>query len=1062
MTARRLQRSRKRAYVAMFLGMLMQCGLCAFALNPTLDVNQYAHTAWRVSEGFSKGVIWSVAQTPDGYLWLGTDFGLLRFDGVRAAPWEPPERLPSSDVRVLRVGRDGRLWIGTVAGVASWKDGKLTLYPELNAHVVESLLEDHEGTIWVGGWASSEGRLCSIRANKTQCVGEDGRFGNAVTALCEDSRGNLWAGTMSGLWLWTSAPPKLYPMPYPAQRIHALMESDDGGMLVAKSSGITKLRNGNAETYPLPVGPAFQPNRLMQDRDGGLWIGAAVDEGLVHIHHGVIDVFAPGDGLSGGSITSLFEDREGNVWVATVDGLDRFREFAVTNISVPQGLSSRGVSSVMVARDGSVWLGTSDGLNRLSNGQVTIYRNRRLQGVRPISGRNGELVGKTSTQNGSHYPRGRAVRELTDTGLPDNLVDSILEDHSGHIWVATRSGIAVRENDHFLPVRSIPYGTVFSIVEDRNGNVWMSHSEGLFHLRERRVVERIPWDRLGRREPATAAVDDAKKGGLWLGFRDGGVAFFKDGQLRASYAGAKGLGDGMVRSFYPDESGSLWVATEDGLSRIKDGRVLTLTSQNGLPCNSIHWVIEDDLHSVWLYLACGLISIPRSELDAWASDPKRRVQTTLFDGFDGVRTHGLHAGYSPIVAKSKDGRLWFVPFGGVSVIDPRHLPHNNVPPPVHVEQIVADDKAYGAKSGLRLPARVRNVAIDYTALSLMVPEKMRFRYKLEGQNRNWHEVVNDREIQYTNLRPGTYKFRVKACNNSSVWNEEDATLDFVIPPMWYQTNWFYALCAATFLLILWATYQLRVRQLAHQFNMRLEERVAERTRIARDLHDTLLQSFQALLPRLQGSINMFRSRPDDALRNLQQAADQASQAITEGRDAIHGMRMSTVEKNDLAIAIRTLGEELASAAPHPSSPNFNVVVEGTSRNLHPILRDEVYRLAAEALRNAFRHAAAQTVEVEIRYDEKYFRLRIRDDGKGIPSDVLNGEGREGHYGLPGMRERAKLVGGKLTIWTEIDAGTEIELNIPGAKAYVKSTRPFWYLGKHSATETDEKEPKERE
>jgi signal transduction histidine kinase len=259
----------------------------------------------------------------------------------------------------------------------------------------------------------------------------------------------------------------------------------------------------------------------------------------------------------------------------------------------------------------------------------------------------------------------------------------------------------------------------------------------------------------------------------------------------------------------------------------------------------------------------------------------------------------------------------------------------------------------------------------------------------------------------------------------------------------------------------WAAYQLRVRQLAHRFNMRLEERVAERTRVARDLHDTLLQSFQALLPRLQAGINMFTARPADALRTLEQAADYASQAIAEGRDAVQGLRMSTVEKNDLAIAIRTIGEELASAASNQPSPKFKVVVEGTSRNLHPILRDEVYRLATEALRNAFRHAAAQNIEVEIRYDEKYFRLRVRDDGKGIPSDVLSGDGREGHYGLPGMRERAQLVGGKLAIWTELDGGTEIELSISGARAYVKAMRPFWYFGKRSAMETDEKEPLKR-
>jgi signal transduction histidine kinase len=267
---------------------------------------------------------------------------------------------------------------------------------------------------------------------------------------------------------------------------------------------------------------------------------------------------------------------------------------------------------------------------------------------------------------------------------------------------------------------------------------------------------------------------------------------------------------------------------------------------------------------------------------------------------------------------------------------------------------------------------------------------------------------------------------------------------------------------AAFLALLWAAYQIRVRQLAAQFNMRLEERVAERTRVARDLHDTLLQSVQALLPSLQAGINMLAARPADARKVLEATADHASQAIAEGRDAVQGLRMSTVEKNDLAVAIRTIGEELASAASTEPLPNFNVVVEGASRNLHPILRDEVYRLATEALRNAFRHAAAQNIEVEIRYDDKYFRLRIRDDGRGIPSDVLSGNGRQGHYGLPGMRERAKLVGGKLAIWTELDGGTEVELTIPGTRAYAKPTRTFWHFGKRSSAEADKKETIERE
>jgi signal transduction histidine kinase len=477
--------------------------------------------------------------------------------------------------------------------------------------------------------------------------------------------------------------------------------------------------------------------------------------------------------------------------------------------------------------------------------------------------------------------------------------------------------------------------------------------------------------------------------------------------------------------------------------------------------------MPDDDNSVWLLTACGLVRIARSELDGWAADPARRVKIAVFDISDGVESHSYASSYVSQVTKSPDGRIWFVPRDGVSVIDPHHLAFNKLAPPVHIEKIVADDKTYDEPgNGVRLATGVRYLTIDYTALSLVAPEKVHFRYKLEGQDKDWREVVNDREVQYSNLAPKRYRFRVLASNNSGVWNEEGAAVEFVIPPAWYQTNWFRAACVAAFLAMMWGVYELRVRQLAAEFNVRLEERVAERTRIARDLHDTLLQSFQGLLPLFQVGIKKLPEGAVDSRKTLQLALDRASEAIGEGRDAIKGLRMSTTEKNDLAMAIRTIGEEFAAGEDGQNSISFQLLVEGTPRELHPILRDEIYRLATEALRNSFRHADAKNVEVEIRYDEKYFRLRVRDDGKGIPSDVLSRDGREGHYGLPGMRERAKRVGGKLTIWTELDSGTEVELVIPGARAYVKSARPFWYFGKRSSAETsaerDEKETIERE
>jgi signal transduction histidine kinase len=478
------------------------------------------------------------------------------------------------------------------------------------------------------------------------------------------------------------------------------------------------------------------------------------------------------------------------------------------------------------------------------------------------------------------------------------------------------------------------------------------------------------------------------------------------------------------------------------LSRIKDGHIATLTSKNGLPCENVHWTIEDNDHNLWLETPCGVLRISRSNMDAWVASPATTVKATVFDVSDGVPSHRNTTGYAKPVVTGSDGKIWFIGLDGVSVVDPHHLAFNKLPPPVHIEQVTADDKTYDATNGLRLPPHVRYLSIDYTALSLVAPEKVRFRYKLEGEDKDWREVVNDRQVQYTNLAPKHYRFRVLACNNSAVWNEQGASLEFVIPPAWYQTNWFYALCAATFLLMLWGLYHLRVLQLQREFNAALEARVGERTRVARELHDTLLQSFHGLLLRFQTVFQLLPERPIEAKERLGSAIDQAAEAITEGRDAVQGLRDSVVQKNDLALAISTLGEELVTASTN-HRPAFGVAVEGDSRDLHPIIRDEIYKVAAEALRNTFRHAGAKHVEVEIRYDNDRFRLRVRDDGKGIDTKVLAGDGREGHYGMHGMRERTEVIGGKLEIWSQLNAGTEVELTIPANLAYAGSRRLAW-------------------
>ncbi len=986
-----------------------------FALDPSLQVDQYAHTAWTRRDGFSVGAIFAMAQTPDGYLWLGSESGLYRFDGVHAVPWLPPggQRFGSAAYSLL-VTHDGTLWIGTFAGLLSWNGSKLTKYPEIGEVFITSLLEDREGTVWVGILFDSRGtrkaRLCAVRTGQVQCYGEDGVFGSFVWSLGEDSAGNLWAGAESGLFKWKPGAPKRYPT---EARVADMVAAGESALTFGiDGAGLRQVVADKLEPVPiysptnrnaLLSGREIDSNKLLRDRDGGLWIGTH-QRGLIHIHNGMTDVFRKSDGLSGDITCSLFEDREGNIWFASAQGLDRFREFTVTTISTKQSLSSDATQSVVAATDGSIWAGTRDGLNRWKDGQTTIFRK--------------------------------------GTGLPDNFVQSLFY-YRGRVWVSTGHGMVYFDNGRFVPVNGVPSTEVYSITGNTSDNLWLSGNKGLSHLRGGRLVENFPWSALGRHREARVALFDPNQGGIWLGFGlDGGVLYFKDGQVRASYTPAGGLGKGVVAGFQLDPDGALWAATEGGFSRIKDGHVATLSTSNGLPCDKTYWSIEDNDHSLWLNTVCGLVRITRSELDSWIADPKRRIEVSVWDATDGVYLNPAY--YNPPVVKSPDGRLWALG-EGVAVLNPHDLAFNKVPPPVHIQQIIANHKSYWqdlpghGPSKLHLPPRIRDLTIDYNALSFVAPEKVHFRVKLEGQDNDWRELTNVRHVEYTNLPPKHYKFRVLACNNSGVWNEEGAALDFVIPPAWYQTNWFRALCVAAFLALLWALYQLRLRQLATQFNMRLEERVGERTRIARDLHDTLLQSFQGLVLRFQAARNQLPDRTEDACEALDSALVSADQALAEGRNSIQELRSELFKESNIEQMLLAAGRELASAQNgEQGSPPLRVIVEGTRRAKRAMIREELYRIARELLRNAYRHAHARSIEAELRYDADAFVLIVRDDGKGIDPQVLKDGGRAGHWGLRGAYERAEGMGARLDVWSEAGAGTEVRLTVPGAIAYEKS------------------------
>ncbi len=1003
----------------MLAGLLM-AGPCMFALSPALDVSQYAHTAWKIRDGFAKGSILSIAQTPDGYLWVGTGFGLSRFDGVRNVSWEPPpnQHLPSSVISRLIAARDGTLWIGTFNGLASWKNGKLIQYAELAGLQIRALVEDHEGSIWVGTNGPPDGKLCEIRNGSVRCHPEMGGVGHGVFGLHEDGKGNLWAGLEMGVWRWRPAPPEFYSVPgLPNGRMQGMTDGEDGALLIPTTGAVMRPAGEKAQVvYPFPAArQGFHVLRMLRDRDGGLWVAPA-GRGIVHIHQGRTDVFSESGGLSGDDIYDLFEDREGNIWVGTINGLDRFRELPVVTYSRNQGLSEIPWAGLIATKDGSIWFATLDGLNRLNQAQVTVY---------------------------GRHPARAGVREIAGSGLPDEGLGALFEDSRGRIWVSTATGIGYMENDRFIPA-AVPGGFVGALTEDKSGNLWIANRDlGLFRLSPRNELQRIPWAAFRHKDPAVALAPDPLRGGLWLGFSRGGVAWFRDGQVYSSYSGADGLGEGRVNDLRFDDGGALWIATESGLSRLKNGRIARLTSRNGLPCDAVQWTIKDAAQSVWLMMPCGLVRVARSELEAWAvaaDKTGRTVRATVFDSSDGLRTLAVVGDYTPRAAESPDGKLWFIAPDGISVVDPSHVTVNNLPPPVHIEKITADGKEYwenlsgDARSNPRLPSLVRDLAIDYTGLSFVASEKVRFRYRLEGHDPDWKDAGIDRKAFYNDLPPRHYRFRVMASNNSGVWNYTGDSLDFSIAPAYYQTRWFQASCVAAFLGLLWALYRYRLYRIAREFNARLDER----TRIARELHDTLLQGFHGLIFRFQAARNMLPRRPEEAIDVLDGALGRAEQALAQGRDAIHDLRSSAVVTNELAQAVTALGQEMshevASQGSAHGSARFRVVVEGPPRDLHPLLRDEVYAIVREAVRNAFRHAQAHDIEVEIRYSGRLFQLRIRDDGKGIGPGIA-AEGRAGHYGVPGMRERARRIGGKLDVWTATGAGTEIALSIPASIAY---------------------------
>ena len=985
------------------------------ALDPNLRLTQYIHNSWRTQDGSAPAAdIISIAQTSDGFLWFVAARGLYRFDGFRFVLWALPPTVSMHEIASVFGDGSGGLWVLGDDEIVYLKAGLVSSHFELRGvQSTQNISEDPDGSLWVvrGSPGSLDSPLCHVTHQALKCFGRnDGIPISPINSLLADGRGGFWLGGPTALVHWHAGQSEMYPS---KGQIVSLVPDSDGSLwvgMIAEGSGrgLAKWKDGTIRPF---VSSGFDGSRaavtrMISDRQGNLWVGT-VAKGVFRIHENAVEHYAHLDGLSSDSVWSVFEDREGIVWAATSNGIDSFRDPAVTTFSALEGLPKDAAMGILATKDGTIWVANDGSLDRIANGTVSSIR--------------------------------------MGAGLPGEQVTSLLEDRAGNMWVGVDDGLYLFKNGRFFRLPEAnhkPLGMVVGITEDTDGNIWAECSgkpRKLVRIRDFQVREEFPESQV----PPGHSLGADPHGGIWIGTIKGDVALFRNGVLGKKFQ-VNLKGDSVADLILAQEDGSVLAGSTDGLFGLRNDRAQRMTKKNGLPCNWVYSFVEDKHKQWWLNTECGIVELSDAELQRWWTNPETLVQNRLYDAFDGARP-------SPpsfrSAAYSADGHVWFVTGVVVQTVDPSRL-QKALPAQTYIESLIADRKEFEAAPNLKIPPNPRDLQVDYTSPSFSIPQRVKFRYRLDGYDRDWHEAGTRRQAFYTDLPPGKYSFRVVASNSDGVWNESAAKLDFSIVSAYYQTNWFRALCACISLALLWVAYQWRVRQLQQQFDMTLEARVGERTRIARELHDTLLQSAHGVLLRFQTVSHLLPDRPIEAKDKLDSAIAQTADFITEARDEVQGLRDSTAQTNDLALAISTLGEELTTDS--TNRPAFHVALEGEARNLHPILRDEVYKIAAEALRNAFRHSRARQIEAEIRYDTEQFRLRVRDNGKGVDPAILSSQGSEGHYGLPGMRERATLIGGKLAVWSEVDAGTEVELRVPASAAYVTAQRSSWFSRKARA------------
>lgn len=964
----------------------------ASALDPKKVITQYVHQAWTEDDGLPQNSVQCITQTRDGYIWLGTEEGLVRFDGVRFAVFNKynTRAFMHNNVQTLIEDRKGILWIGTFGGgIVHFNDNEWRGFGSregLSNDQVLSIREDRLGNVWVG----TANGLNKFTNGKLQILSAlDGLCSGRILEIYEDHSGGIWIGTSEGLSRFEnnrfSCNKDLSDI-----RVLALWGDRDGSLWVGTANGLNHLKDGKRTIYSTDDGLSNTAvTSLYGDHDGNLWIGTN-GGGLQRFQQGTFSQFSEIHGLIGIKVWSLFEDREENLWVGTAGGgLNRFHDGKFLTYTTAEGLTGNAVWSIFEGKDGTVWIGTEGGgLTRLKNGIFSRFT--------PID----------------EY---------------SNLIWSVYEDRQGGLWLGTPGDGLIHFKDGrskiFNQQGGLSVNAVWSIFEDRTGNLWIgTFGVALNRLNGGKFQKYSAQD--GLLNPFVHAIVEDPEGSLWIA-TEGGLNLFRNGRFTV-YSVKDGLSSDSIMSLHVDSEGIVWIGTNGGgLNRLEQGKITSYTRKDGFCDDVIFQILEDFKGNLWMSSNNGIFRVKKQDLDQFDEGNIPAVPCTNFGKADGLESAETNGGYQPGACRTKDGRLWFPTIKGVAVIDPDNIPENKLVPPVVIEDVVVDNKPVarrpGKSSNLSLDPGKERIEFRYTALSFQAPEKVQFQYRLEGFDKNWVDAGTRRIAYYTNLAPGRYEFKVIASNNDGVWNRNGAALAVYLKPFFYQTTWFYTVCGVLVILAAVAANRLHVRHLRTRFSAVL----AERTRIAREFHDTLAQTLAGLSARLAAISETMQHSPDLAQQNLIRARELAKKSLGETRRFVWDLRPQALENANLSTALREFVEEEMK----DTHIQYLFQVHGTSVALPANFETNLLRIGQEAINNAKWHSGANQISVDLTFDSQDVRLCVKDDGHGFNPETASDTVR-GHFGLTGMRERTEQMKGHFSVKSDSSQGTTILVEVP--------------------------------